>query len=69
MAFEKVGNVARSSCTESSRGVRGRVAVLPVEVCLLREAEGDGDLSHEVSGLAPLSAVGVVECSEYTDSE
>lgn len=64
---KKVGNVARSSCTESSKGVRGRAAVLPVDVCLLRETEGDRDLSHEVSGPTPLSAVGVVDCVEETD--
>jgi mannose/fructose-specific phosphotransferase system component IIA len=64
---KKVGNVARSSCTESSRGVRGRAAVLLVEVCLLRETEGVRDLSHEVSCPAALSATGVVDCSEQSE--
>lgn len=42
------GLAARSSCEHSSNGVRGRVSVLLVEVCLL-ETEGVRDLSQDVS--------------------
>jgi hypothetical protein len=63
----KVGYVARSSCIESSRGVRGRPAVLAEETCLLWETEGVRDLSHEVSSLAPLSATTVVDRSEQVE--